>query len=249
VVIYYKTFIRLAGEGANNSKEWSDFYHYIKLKDPLEVSGFQDQLNEFGLRHFGNGEISGATEKFSLQPLSEIHLDDTLEYEYANVTNGKFLTILIIIGLLILVIAWINYINLTSGRVFYRSKEVGVRRVLGAHKRQIIFQFIIECVLVNLAGLILAVFIILVAHTYLERFISIPLSLSVFWEFKILNIPFLFYFLPILFTAVLAVGLIPSILQSKIDSGLIFKSKSADLPRWGFLRKSLLVFQFGIVHK
>jgi len=246
VVISYKTFIRLAGEGADNSKEWSDFYHYLKFKKPLEVSEFQDQLDEFGLRHFGNGEISGAEEKFSLQPLNEIHLDDSMEYEYANVRNGKFLSVLIIIGLLILTLAWINYINLTSGRVFHRAKEVGVRRVLGAHKRQVIFQFISECFLVNAVSLLLSLIIILISQTYLERFISIPLSLSVFWEFKILNIPFLFYFIPILFISILVVGLIPSILQSKIHSGLIFKTSRANLTKWGFLRKSLVVFQFGV---
>ena len=201
VLISYKTFIRLAGEGADNSWMWSDFYHYIVLEEGADPLAFEAKLQEFGNTYFKNGEVSGAEEKFELQPLAKLHFDDSLEYEYADVMDGQFVWMILGIALIIMFIAWINYINLTTSRALERAKEVGVRKAMGAFSQQVFGQFLTESFLLNALALILALIIVVLVQPIMIELMNLPLSLSVFTRSTVHGIPFIALFLSVFLIA------------------------------------------------
>ncbi|MEL7122468.1 MAG: ABC transporter permease, partial [Bacteroidota bacterium] len=135
LLLSYQSCIRYWGEGADNSWQWSDFYHYLELEPKTDVTALETKFVDFSERHFRGAEVSGSNEVFTLQALKDAHLFSTdLEYEVGNTTNGRAVISLLIIAFFILIIAWINYINLSSVRAIERAKEVGVRKVVGASK-------------------------------------------------------------------------------------------------------------------
>ncbi len=122
MLMSYKTFIAMSGEEADVSWRWSDFYHYVKLKEGIASESMETKLVEFGERYFKEGEVSGSVEKFHFQPLAEAHLDTSMQYEIGRVVNGRIVWTLLIIAGFILLIAWINYVNLTTSRALQRAK-------------------------------------------------------------------------------------------------------------------------------
>src|SRR6185437_2181232 len=99
-------------------------------------------------------------EKFYLQPLSQAHLYSDFEYEIANTASATVVWGLLIIALLIIILAWINYINLSTAKSLERAKEVGVRKVAGANRQQLILQFLTGSVIINLIALSIAFLIV-----------------------------------------------------------------------------------------
>ena len=95
--------------------------------------------------------------EYVFQPLSDIHLNSNLRFEHEQNGNAKSVMALTVVAVLILFIAWLNYINLTTSISISRSTEVGIRLVNGSTRKNIIFQFLIESLLVNSIALIFAV--------------------------------------------------------------------------------------------
>ena len=156
LLISYSSFIASGNEWADQSRQISDIYHYVKLSPNTDPTHLNQKLEEFGVKYFGEGEISGSVEKFYLQPLKEAHLFSDFDYEVGLVNNGKALFILLGIGFFIVLIAWINYINLTTAKALERAKEVGIRKVIGANRHQLIRQFFMETVILNLIAIFVA---------------------------------------------------------------------------------------------
>ncbi len=244
VLFSYQTFIRLAGEDADNSREWSDFYHYIVLDEKTNIPSFQSKLDEFGVTYFKNGEVSGAVEQFSLQAMHDIHLNPDLQYEYAQVTDGNFVRLILFIGILIMLIAWINYINITTSRALQRAREVGIRKVLGAYRRQLIGQFLTESMLVNVLSLILAIVLVIIIQPVFNRLVALPLSLSLFMENSMSGLPYFALFLSIFLAAVILIGYYPALLLSRFSLLEVIKGKIGKYGDMLKLRKVLVVGQF-----
>ncbi len=244
VLISYNTFIRLAGEGADNSWEWSDFYHYIRLEDQADVTAFEAKLDEFGRTYFKDGEVSGAVERFSLQPLAEIHLDTDQQYEYARVTDGGFVRLILLIGIMILLIAWVNYINITTSRALQRAREVGIRKVMGAYRRQLVGQFLTEALLVNLLALTLAFCLVFILQPVFNELVSLPLGLSLLLEASAGGIPFLVYCMLAFLAAIMVIGYYPAILTSRFSILEVVKGKIGRFGDMLQLRRVLVVGQF-----
>ncbi|MBE63460.1 MAG: hypothetical protein CMB89_13960, partial [Flammeovirgaceae bacterium] len=244
VLISYKTFIRLAGEGADNSWMWSDFYHYIVLEEGADLLAFEAKLQEFGNTYFKNGEVSGAEEKFELQPLAKLHFDDSLEYEYADVMDGQFVWMILGIALIIMFIAWINYINLTTSRALERAKEVGVRKAMGAFSQQVFGQFLTESFLLNALALILALIIVVLVQPIMIELMNLPLSLSVFTRSTVHGIPFIALFLSVFLTIVFLIGIYPARLISRFRPEEVIKGKYSLVGDMVNMRRFLVVTQF-----
>ncbi|HEY2728224.1 MAG TPA: ABC transporter permease, partial [Parafilimonas sp.] len=138
----------------------SDFWHYILLKHGTNYKALEAKFDAFSQRHFQGNKVSGSIEKFSLQPLSKAHLYSDFEYEIGNTASATVVWGLLIIGTLIIVLAWINYINLSTAKSMERAKEVGVRKVAGASKQQLIKQFLTESFIINLIALSIAFLIV-----------------------------------------------------------------------------------------
>ncbi len=247
LLLSYASCIRYWGEGADNSWTWSDFYHYLLLEPGTNVRDLEVKFADFSEKHFRGTEVSGSEEVFTLQALSDIHLNSqNLEYEIVNTGNGRAIWSLLIIAFFILFIAWINYVNLSSVRTIERSKEVGVRKVIGATKGQLILQFLSEALIVNLISLILA---IVLAEA------AIPWFASKFaMEAQSLSLMELAHFQPVLaisllsliIAGILASGVYPALLLSSTKMSAVLKGIFSKNIGNAWLRKSLVVFQFTI---
>ena len=127
----------------------SDFWHYIQLKHGTDPKALEAKFDGFSQRHFQGNKVSGSVEKFHLQPLARAHLYSDFEYEIGETGSATVVWGLLIIASFIIVIAWVNYINLSTARSVERAREVGVRKVIGAARIQLIRQFLTESFLIN----------------------------------------------------------------------------------------------------
>lgn len=147
----YVDIIKQLGGDAENNWGWSDFYTYVLLKPGASAAGLQAKLPDFAQKYMGESmKKDGFQCRFDLQPLYDIHAHSTYDYELGGNGNFKFLPLLGAIALLIMLIAWINFINLSTARSLERAKEVGVRKAVGAGRGTLIRQFITEAFFLNL---------------------------------------------------------------------------------------------------
>lgn len=145
----------------DNTWIWPEFYTYIKLAPNTVAADLESQLPAFVDGYLGDiMEEFGITEIMALQPIQDIHLHSNYLQEITENGNYKTISFLVLIALMILVIAWINYINLATARSTERASEVGIRKVVGARKIHLISQFLMESALVNLSAIVLAVLMV-----------------------------------------------------------------------------------------
>lgn len=218
----------------------NSYYTYLLLKDAKDVVKIQPGLADFRKRHNPSSkqDASNKTEYF-LQPLTSIHLHSDLRYEIEPNGNNKQIYIFITIGLFILLIAAINYMNLATARSLGRAKEVGVKKVLGAGKGQLVGQHLTEAILVAFISLAVA----LVLSTALKPLFTILTGkdLSVF------NSGFLLLFLLLVTILIgLIAGLYPAFFITSYRPADVLKGSLKYKTGGVVLRKGLVVFQFAI---
>ncbi len=177
MLLSYASAIRYFGEGVDNSWTWSDFYHFVELEPSAEVASLEAKLPEFSEHYFRGDEVSGSHEIFRLQPLLEAHLQSTdLEYEMGQTKNGRAIWSLLLLAFFILVIAWINYANLTSSRALERAREVGLRKIAGARHQQLVGQFLTEAFLANTLSLVVAIGLVVAIQPWFYSQLGVDLS-------------------------------------------------------------------------
>jgi ABC-type antimicrobial peptide transport system permease subunit len=229
------------GSIMEKSTDWEDrtnsgFGCYILLPPDISANNFNQQLRAYSRK------VESPDDKDShiIQPLSAVHYD-TLTGNYNNkAISHELLNVLWLIAAFILLIACVNFINLSTAQAVNRAKEVGVRKVLGSNKFQLKTQFIVETFLIVAAAVILASVITMLALPYLNRLLELSLS------FNILNNPAIILFLIIVTFVVTALaGFYPSIVLSRFNPVNALKSKSTANTTTGIsLRRGLVVFQF-----
>ena len=244
MLISYKTYIDMAGEGADNSWRWSDFYHYVKLEREASIENLEPKLVDFGKRYFKEGEVSGSEEKFVLQRLANAHLDVSMQYEIGKVVDGRIVWTMLVIAGFILLIAWINYVNLTTSRVLQRAKEVGVRKSIGANRSHVIYQFIVETLLVNTLALVASIGLVWFLQPFFNQLTSLELSPGILLFSELFGMPF-----PLLFTLTFVAGLVvislyPATLLAGFKAKDVINGRYKLKGRVAWLRKGLVVFQF-----
>ena len=132
-------------------------YTYVLLDSPERKAEIEKEFPVMAEKYKTEEALKNKTWGVSLIPLADIHLTPQIGYETETKGNRSAMIALIFAAVAILVIAWINYINLTVARSMERAKEVGVRRVVGAFRQQLIYQFLFEALVMNLIAFILAV--------------------------------------------------------------------------------------------
>jgi len=177
--------------------------------------------------------------EYKLVRLTDIHLNSSVSNELE--VNGSYRSVvsLGIVALLVLVIAFINYINLATSRSIERAHEVGIRKVSGALKKDLIFQFLSESAILNLIALIISISGVLLLLSFFKQAMQSPLQIDFLF---ILLLSILILVAGSLFT-----GLLPAIYISRFPTGLVIKGKNPTRSGWiSRLKNYLVVFQFAV---
>jgi putative ABC transport system permease protein len=240
VLLSFATFVNLTSSDAETTMDWDGFYTYLLLKPGSNHKVVETKIAQLIEKNIG-ATMKERNEKveFKLQPVKDIHLYSKYMMEAEVNGNGQSVYFLLVIAIFIIVIAWINYINLSTARSQERAKEVGVRKVMGSHRSQLIRQFMLESLLINFFAIVLA-FILLV--------ISLPLFNSITGKsvnFSLLTDLKFWLALSIIFIAgTFLSGLYPAFVLSSFQPIAVLKGRLAKTSHGAFLRQSLVIFQF-----
>lgn len=225
------------------STDWQDrtnsgFGCYILMPSGIPVDDFNRQLSVFS----GKVQSPENKDKHIIQPLSEVHYD-TQTGNLSNKTISKpLLNVLWLIAAFILLIACVNFINLSTAQAVNRAKEVGVRKVLGGNKFQLQAQFIIETFLIVASAVLLAGIVTFFALPYITRLLELPVSLSLLNDTTVV-----LFLLTVTISVTALAGFYPSVVLSKFNPVAAFKSRIIAGAATGIsLRRGLVVFQFVI---
>ena len=151
IISSFITLEKLWSEDVHTAWQWDGWFTYVKLRPDANPELLADKLDEFvKIEQKEYLESANHRMDFSFVPVKDIHLTSHLIGEFKPNGDEKTVKFLSIIGFLILIIAWINYINLSTARATDRGKEVGVRKTNGATKDQLMFQFLFDSLLINL---------------------------------------------------------------------------------------------------
>jgi putative ABC transport system permease protein len=224
--------------------EWHQFYTYVKVKPGSNIQQLQDKFQAHIKKEiYPTLTQVGSTFLPYFQPLKDIHLKSA-DFSYDNAIRGNesYVTGLTIIALFVLVIACFNFINLSTARSFRRAKEIGVRKVVGADRKQIVMQFIGETVLLSVLSMLIATIATLLVLPALNEFTGKSISFN-----PLTN--------PLLGLAILAAGIsigvlagiYPALVLSGFQPIKVLKSiKPAGGGNLGWLRQGLVVVQFAL---
>ena len=229
-------------KGAMSNFYWisSGSFAYIVTPKHYDVSKIQRRIHWFIEKNWGKEIADGA--RLPLQPLTDIHFDPRyLNNTISYTTSRETYYVLTAVAVLIIIIACINFINLATAQAIQRAKEVGVRKVLGSTRRQLIFQFLSETSLMVAGALTLGLFLSYLLLPQLAKWLDIKLSTSGLADPDVAAV----IFSSALFIVLLA-GLYPSFVQSAFKPIESLKSKAQLSFKGLTLRKSLVVTQFAI---
>ena len=222
----------------------SDFWHYIQLKPGTDYKALEAKLPAFSQRHFQGNKVSGSEEKFFLEPLFEAHLYSDFEYEIGRTGSSTAVWGLLIIATLIIIIAWVNYINLTTARTMERAKEVGVRKVAGASRSQLIRQFLTESVLINCLSLLIALMLIYILQPAFNHLADRNLSLSYLFSRYATGLDMQWIIFAGILMGIIISGFYPAFVLSGFKPILVLKGKYSQSGKGILLRKFLVTGQF-----
>ncbi|WP_455592965.1 ABC transporter permease [Bacteroides sp.] len=154
-------------------------YTYVQLDSPERKAEIEKEFPVMAEKYKIEEALKNKTWGVTLTPLADIHLTPQKGYEAETKGNRSAMIALIFAAISILVIAWINYINLTVARSMERAKEVGVRRVVGAFRKQLVSQFLFEALVMNLIALVLAVGLIELILPYFNQLVGRTVTFSI----------------------------------------------------------------------
>jgi len=224
---------------------WPEFYTYIMLAPGTNPKSFEDKFPAFIDRYLGSEmKRHNFKNRFYLQPITDIHLGSHYRNELEANGSKTDILFLSIIGVFVLLFAWINYINLSTAKSMERAGEVGLRKVVGASRSQLVWQFLMESVIVNCIAFFLAVLIVLCLAPYYGEFVGQTIT-NGFWTSGLLGeFNFWIALLLILISGSFIIGIYPALLMSKFNPVYVLKGKFYGSQNGINVRKVLVAFQF-----
>jgi predicted permease len=227
----------------SNLNDWvstySENYTFVVLPENFSVNKFNTQLKAFAKKH---KPAEYASDVFITEPLSEIHYDDRFGNFNEHTFSHSLIKVLSLIGIFLIVIACVNFINLATAQAVNRSKEVGVRKVLGSNRKQLALQFLSETALIVFVALIIGIGIAAIALPYLNNLLEVQMTMSF-----IANPAIIFFVVATAIIVTLLSGIYPAIILSGFNPITALKSKITAKMIGGIsLRRALVILQFAI---
>ncbi|MEM6841249.1 MAG: ABC transporter permease [Bacteroidota bacterium] len=237
---HYKFDILISGSSIKErvgQDNWNDFtfYAFVKLDQYTKLSPLDKKLTALSKKYLGDE----TNLFFTLFPVADIHLKSDYTYEAESPGSERAVVFLRVISVFILLIAWVNYVNLSTARAVNRAKEVGLRKVVGAVKGQLIGQFLLEAVLVNLLAAFLALLVSELLLPYFNQLVGKQLLPHV-WN----QPPFLLSLLVFFIIGMFVSGFYPALVLSGFRPIEVLKGKFRNARGGARLRKGLVVVQF-----
>ncbi len=251
----HSVFMAMAGNVASREDNWgsTNYYTLVKLIPNANVADFDVRLRTMLERYMlpwaqkyfpgmtaESFEASGNYIRYHTMPLTDIHLYSNRQSELSANSSIQNVYILSFIGLFLLVLASVNFMNLSTAHSLKRAKEVGVRKTLGSNKRDLVRQFLTESGLISFISLILALILALIALPFFNdlsgKTVTIPFANPFFWM--------------ILLSAAVLLGLFsgsyPAFFMSRFMPVTVLKGGGQSKVGGGNIRNSLVIFQFAI---
>ena len=237
------SFETLRALGVNFDSWWNySFYNYLELSDNVDPAELTEKIKFISRKYIADQEDnSGYKQEYSLTGLKDIHLYSNMRSEIEPNSKAAYAYTFLLVGIFIIVIACINFMNLATARSAMRAKEVGVRKVSGAFRSQLIGQFLSESIMMVVFSTLLSIGLAIALIPQLNNLTGKLLSAT------ILSNPVLWLLLGgmSLFVGLLA-GSYPSFFLSMIRPVETLKGNFKSSSRGNLLRKVLVVFQFTI---
>jgi putative ABC transport system permease protein len=231
-------------DSANTAIGWYDFYVYLQLRPGTDLQKFQAKMPAFASKYVDSRKgfkANNIKDELHIIPLSDIYLNSNYNQEAEVNGSASAVNFMFLIGFIIMGIAWINYINLSTARSVERAKEVGVRKVLGAAKATLVRQFMLENILLNFTAILLAG----IAVTILIPWFNNLMGKDVATGFSMSSKYWLIFF-GIFISGTLLSGLYPAFVLSDYKPVAVLKGAFKNTSGGLALRKGLIVLQFGI---
>ncbi|WP_282160286.1 ABC transporter permease [Ulvibacterium marinum] len=221
------------------SETWSginpQLQSFVLLRPNQNVSQIETVFADLVNTHRPNDKN---VHHYKLQPLADVHFNPL----YGGGTDAKTLWTFSLIGFFLLLMASINFINIATAQSVYRSKEIGIRKVLGGNKNQLFWQFLSETFVISFAALFFGIILSLLTLPYFNSIFDLDLSYE-----DLFSSSFLIFSLALLIAVSILSGSYPGILLARILPILALKQKLSHAKTRGInIRKALVVFQFGI---
>ena len=228
---------------SNNLNDWkstfSDAYTFVVLPKGFSQNKFNAELKVFAKKY---RSANNTADGLYAQPLREIHFDSRFGNYGGHTFSHSLVDALALIGIFLILIASVNFINLATAQAVNRSKEVGIRKVLGGIRRQLAVQFLAETFIVTLGATATAVGIAIIILPLLNQLLEVNIIMN------FISQPALLLFLALVVVAVTFLsGIYPALVLSGFSPIIALKSKvSVKMTGGIFLRRGLVVLQFAI---
>ena len=238
MLISYPTMLSDFGEREDNWNS-NNTYAYVQLAENTSYEGFTKSLAAFSNRLLAEKKI--VNERVIGQKISDIHLYSHKTFE--TEPNGQAQSVYFLLGVacLVLISAFVNYVNLTTSKALDRAREIGMRKVVGSTQSQIRTQIFTETVLVNLLAGILAVGMVAALQSVFVQVAGLPQGFTMFGNIFFWEILGAFLLLSIVLS-----GFYPALVLSSFDPVTVLKGNFSRSAKGTILRKSLVIFQFTI---
>ena len=229
-----------------------NYYTYVIMKDGADPMEFETQLRGMLIKYVGpmleqfmgvdvqQFEESGNSYGYKVQKMTDIHLHSDLQYELEPNGNPLYVYVFLVTAILMLAMAGVNFMNLATARSTTRAREVGLRKVVGSRRRQLVIQFLTESVLLSILALIVAVALVYLFLPAYNNMIQLKLQFDIFGQSWIIPALLVFAIL-----VGIAAGSYPALILASFKPSAVFSSEKLSSGR-SLLRKILIVLQFTV---
>lgn len=242
VLVSYKSFTNDYYELDSDINDWDitdNGSTYVLMPPELDIRTFEAGLESFGKKY--KGDRFPEFQKYLLQPLSEIHFDTRYEQNFGTTTSKNTIMGFAGIGIILLLAACINFINLSTAQSVTRAKEVGIRKVMGAFKQQLIYQFLSEVLILCTIASIIAIGLTELSLPFINELINTNLNLNLLTDH-----PIQLFIGGLIISLTFLAGLYPSFILSRFQPATVLRNKMGSSKGNVSLRRFLVVTQFMI---
>jgi len=240
--------------GDSRSTNWlnHNYYTYVVLREGTDPMEFESNLREMLIKYVGpmleqflgvdvqQFEEAGNSYGYKVQKMTDIHLHSDLQYELEPNGNSLYVYVFLVAAILMLAMAGVNFMNLATARSTTRAREVGLRKVVGSKRRQLVIQFLTESVLLSFLALIAAVALVYLFLPAYNNMIQLRLQFDIFEQSWIIPLLILFAI-----SVGIAAGTYPALILASFKPAVVFSSEKFSSGR-SLLRRILIVLQFTV---